>query len=65
MIFNEILIPRDSFTKTNVTRKKVCRRKFVLFSQNLKENRICIFHIFDKCKTIIILNGMLDIIYEK
>ena len=30
MIFNEILIPQDSFTKTNVTRKRVCRRKFVL-----------------------------------
>ena len=30
MIFNEILIPQDFFTKTNVIRKRVRRRKFVL-----------------------------------
>ena len=30
MIFNKILIPQDSFTKTNVTRKRVRRRKFVI-----------------------------------
>ena len=34
MIFNEILIPQDFFTETNVTRKKVCRRKFVTTFQN-------------------------------
>ena len=30
MIFNKILIPQESFTKTNVTRKRVRRRKFVI-----------------------------------
>ena len=34
MVFNEILIPQDSFTKTNVTRKKVRSRKFVTTFQN-------------------------------
>ena len=34
MVFNEILIPQDSFTETNVTRKRVHRRKFLNTFQN-------------------------------
>ena len=30
MVFNEILTPQDSFTETNVTRKRVRRRKFII-----------------------------------
>ena len=33
MIFNEILIPQDPFTKTNVTRKKSIVGSFQLFSK--------------------------------
>ena len=35
MIFNEILIPRDSFAKINVTRKKVRRRKPIFIFVNI------------------------------
>ena len=34
MVFNEILTPQDSFTETNVTRKRVRRWKFVTLFQN-------------------------------
>ena len=33
MIFNEILIPQDSFTETNVTRKKSVVEKSVIAFQ--------------------------------
>ena len=35
MIFNEILIPQDFFTETNITRKRVRRRKFAFVSNQL------------------------------
>ena len=40
MIFNEILIPQDSFMETNITRKKVRRPKFAFY---LDENINYIF----------------------
>ena len=74
MIFNEILIPQDSFTKTNVTRKRVRRRKFAITFQNYFYLKFHIFVfiyfcIFENMKTIIesydipkwfIKNGMLE-----
>ena len=30
VVFNEILIPQDSFSRTTVTRRKICRRKFAI-----------------------------------
>ena len=49
MVFNEILIPQDSFTKTNVTRKRVRRQKSVIVSKNIS---------FILCKHIILLEGI-------
>ena len=43
MIFNEILIPQDSFTETNVTRKKIHRRKF---ATTFPKSFYSKFHIF-------------------
>ena len=58
MIFNEILIPRDSFTETNVTRKRVRRRKFVTTFRNHLGFHIFVFffiffYILESMKTII------------
>ena len=30
VVFNEILIPQDSFSRTTVTRRRIHRRKFTL-----------------------------------
>ena len=43
MIFNEILIPQDSFTEINVTCKKVHRRRSAFFPK-----KILILLFFDK-----------------
>ena len=34
MVFNEILIPQDSFSRTTVTRRRIRRRKFVILFRN-------------------------------
>ena len=34
MVFNEILIPQDPFTETNVTRKMSVVEKFAFYSKN-------------------------------
>ena len=34
MIFNEILIPQDSFTETNVTRKRFVVENFIYLPKN-------------------------------
>ena len=43
MIFNEILVPQDSFTETNVTRKRSVVGNSQLHSQNHFYSK---FHIF-------------------
>ena len=35
VVFNEILIPQDSFSKTTVTRQRIRRRKFPIILQNI------------------------------
>ena len=58
MVFNEILIPQDFFTEINVTRKRVCRRKFLIIFQNtiiiLFENWFKMVLKFDILKLIIL-----------
>ena len=34
VVFNEILIPQDSFSMTTVTRRRIYCRKFVILFQN-------------------------------
>ena len=34
VVFNEILIPQDSFSRTTITRQRIRRRKFVTLFQN-------------------------------
>ena len=48
MIFNEILIPQDSFTETNVTRKKSIVGNSQLHSQNhfIQNFIFCFYFIF-------------------
>ena len=52
MVFNEILTPQDPFTETNVTRKKIHRRKSVIIFRNqilLKLPHLIIyFYILEK-----------------
>ena len=50
MIFNEILIPRDSFTETNVTRKMVRRRKFTSTLNRLKLFKIYLMLLYAERK---------------
>ena len=35
VVFNEILIPQDSFSKTTVTRQRIRRRRFAVISKNI------------------------------
>ena len=34
VVFNKILIPQDSFSRTIVTRRKIRHRKYIIMSQN-------------------------------
>ena len=44
MVFNKILIPQDSFSRTTVTRRRIHRRKFVtLFQNHFIQNYIYFF----------------------
>ena len=35
VVFNEILIPQDSFSRTTVTRQKIRRRRSTFISKNI------------------------------
>ena len=58
MTFNEILIPQDSFTETNVTHKRSIVRNFQSFSkiQLFIFNTFCFYTIFFKHGKINIIN---------
>ena len=45
-IFNEILIPQDSFSRTIVTRQRIRRRKFVTLFQNHSIQKFHILFIY-------------------
>ena len=57
VVFNEILIPQDSFSMTTVTRRRIHRRKFMTIFQNHLKFLIFVFifffYILESMKTII------------
>ena len=46
VVFNEILIPQDSFSRTTVTRPRIRRRKSVFISKILVLFFVGIIHFF-------------------
>ena len=53
MIFNEILVPQDSFTETNVTRNRSVVGIFVFLEKNKKNKKNINFTIFYKTRYLL------------